>query len=152
MPKDYTMNAYYLSDEWAALRQIVVNKAKHVCAYCGLSDGWQADHVIPRHKGGPDHIDNLVACCARCNKLLGGKSFRSFDHKKQWLLKELAKKGKPSKNCKWDRNGERCNKAPMKGYGFCREHWKIIDEPRRRKAAEAIKTVERMNLLRKLKA
>lgn len=41
------------------------------CRYCGVSvdDGaaLHADHVIPRSKGGPTLIDNLVTACVDCN-------------------------------------------------------------------------------------
>lgn len=41
------------------------------CRYCGMSaeDGavLHADHVVPRSKGGPTTLDNLVAACMDCN-------------------------------------------------------------------------------------
>ena len=49
------------------------------CVYCGTpvyvkeKDGWiyddtaTIDHVIPKSKGGINHIDNTVLCCNRCN-------------------------------------------------------------------------------------
>jgi hypothetical protein len=40
------------------------------CVYCGATRDnakLQADHVIPKAKGGTDHIDNLVSACRECN-------------------------------------------------------------------------------------
>ena len=40
------------------------------CYYCNTTLGWfywQPDHVIPRSKGGPDAIWNLVLSCKPCN-------------------------------------------------------------------------------------
>jgi 5-methylcytosine-specific restriction endonuclease McrA len=48
----------------------VLNRDKHICAYCGEAAN-QVDHVIPRHLGGSDLPTNLVASCSRCNSLKG---------------------------------------------------------------------------------
>jgi len=37
------------------------------CAYCGKVGDLQWEHIIPRSRGGPDTIDNLVLACADCN-------------------------------------------------------------------------------------
>ena len=41
------------------------------CTYCGKGPGdgvkLHADHVIPKSKGGPDSLDNLVTSCQACN-------------------------------------------------------------------------------------
>ena len=45
-------------------------KSGGFCWYCGeeLPDkGWHADHFIPKRRGGPDDIDNMVPACAPCN-------------------------------------------------------------------------------------
>ena len=38
-----------------------------VCCYCGGSESLAVDHLIPRHKGGPDRGDNMVWACRACN-------------------------------------------------------------------------------------
>ena len=43
--------------------------------YCGITDGpFHVDHIVPRVKGGPDTLDNLVVACASCNLSKGSKS------------------------------------------------------------------------------
>ena len=37
------------------------------CAYCGSILNLQWEHIIPRSKGGPESIDNLVRACGSCN-------------------------------------------------------------------------------------
>ena len=37
------------------------------CAYCGSTDELQWEHIIPKSRGGPDTIDNLVRACRACN-------------------------------------------------------------------------------------
>ena len=55
------------------LRARVWDASNGVCAVCGkqlhpLRD-FQVDHIIPRCAGGSDDMDNLRACCYRCNRL-----------------------------------------------------------------------------------
>lgn len=58
---------------WEALRQAVLERDAYICAYCqGIAT--EADHVIPKAKGGTDQLDNLVASCRPCNTRKGSKS------------------------------------------------------------------------------
>jgi hypothetical protein len=41
------------------------------CAYCGSDQNLQWEHIVPRSRGGPDTIDNLVLSCATCNNQKG---------------------------------------------------------------------------------
>lgn len=34
----------------------------------------EPDHIIPYSKGGPDHIDNLVIICRKCNMSKGNRA------------------------------------------------------------------------------
>jgi hypothetical protein len=43
------------------------------CAYCGSSGPLQWEHVVPRSRGGPDTIDNMVRACAPCNLAKGAR-------------------------------------------------------------------------------
>ena len=56
----------------------------YTCQYC-FGPARQADHVIPRRKGGADSLDNLVASCVPCNYTAGGRKFLSFTEKRKWL-------------------------------------------------------------------
>lgn len=60
----------------------------------------EVDHVIPRARGGPDHIENTQVMCRTCNRRKGGKTGtpsdfetgtpheasprKVFEHSKQW--------------------------------------------------------------------
>ena len=37
------------------------------CAYCGVTEKLQWEHIIPRSRRGPDTIDNLALSCSKCN-------------------------------------------------------------------------------------
>ena len=39
-----------------------------LCAYCGASGSLQWEHIIPKSRGGPDTIDNMVVSCPKCNR------------------------------------------------------------------------------------
>ena len=52
-------------------RRNVMIRDGSCCQYCGArspSSGLTLDHVVPRSRGGASSWDNLVACCATCNR------------------------------------------------------------------------------------
>jgi 5-methylcytosine-specific restriction endonuclease McrA len=56
-----TRRAIFARDGWA-------------CQYCGSERGnLTIDHVIPRSKGGASSWDNIVTCCAPCNRRKGDR-------------------------------------------------------------------------------
>mgnify|MGYP000103036722 CR=1 FL=1 len=50
---------------------------KGICQYCGKKfpkSELSLDHVIPRSHGGKSTWDNIVCCCADCNRKKGGRT------------------------------------------------------------------------------
>lgn len=46
-----------------------------------LAEGYryvQVDHMVPRSKGGADHLDNLVLACTQCNQQKKARSYEEF--------------------------------------------------------------------------
>jgi 5-methylcytosine-specific restriction endonuclease McrA len=82
------MPSFYRTKKWYALRLKTLKRDHYICAYCG-DKATTADHVIPRGKGGSDTLDNLVAACVRCNKLVAGRMFPSLVKKKKWLTRAI---------------------------------------------------------------
>lgn len=78
---------YYYTAQWRKLRKIVLVRDNRTCQYCG-SSAYQADHIIPRGRGGLDVLANLVASCATCNRIGGGRLFKSFANKKKFILEK----------------------------------------------------------------
>jgi 5-methylcytosine-specific restriction endonuclease McrA len=63
-----------VSRDYKARRLVVLARDGYVCAYCG-QDADTVDHVISIVRGGdPLSLDNLVACCRRCNSSKGSRS------------------------------------------------------------------------------
>jgi 5-methylcytosine-specific restriction endonuclease McrA len=70
------------------------------CCYCGSADRIVIDHFIPRSKGGPHVLTNLVPACHRCNTSKRDHDptewyqSQSFYSLKRWrlILKVLGKK------------------------------------------------------------
>ena len=55
-------------------RRAVFARDRWVCQYCGQGRGnLTVDHVIPRSKGGGSGWDNIVTCCAPCNRRKGDR-------------------------------------------------------------------------------
>lgn len=73
-----------------------------ICAYCGcamtLELGLQTtctrEHVIPRSRGGPKTIFNVVAACYKCNKLKRDRDAEEF-------LRSLRDKPEFYPNARW---------------------------------------------------
>jgi len=50
-------------------RRAIFARDRWTCQYCGLERSTlTVDHVIPRSKGGTSAWDNIVTCCAPCNR------------------------------------------------------------------------------------
>jgi 5-methylcytosine-specific restriction endonuclease McrA len=62
-------------------RLIVLAAAQYTCFYCG-GEANQVDHVIPMAKDSSMQnaidMDNMVACCADCNRRKSSRSISSF--------------------------------------------------------------------------
>lgn len=54
---------------WSRLRRYVLTRDNFTCVYCGDKKGpFEADHVMPRSRGGLDTESNLVCACRSCNR------------------------------------------------------------------------------------
>jgi 5-methylcytosine-specific restriction endonuclease McrA len=54
---------------WEKLRVECLRRDKWTCQGCGRQGArLHAHHVIPRYRGGPDVLDNLIAVCTKCHK------------------------------------------------------------------------------------
>jgi len=55
-------------------RRAIFARDRWTCQYCGRERGkLTVDHVIPRSKGGSSAWDNIVTCCAPCNRRKGDR-------------------------------------------------------------------------------
>jgi 5-methylcytosine-specific restriction endonuclease McrA len=55
-------------------RRAIFARDGWTCQYCGSERGnLTIDHVIPRSKGGSSSWDNIVTCCAPCNRRKGDR-------------------------------------------------------------------------------
>jgi 5-methylcytosine-specific restriction endonuclease McrA len=54
-------------------RRAVFARDAWTCQYCGSRSNLTVDHVIPRSKGGGSSWDNIVTCCAPCNRRKGDR-------------------------------------------------------------------------------
>ena len=55
-------------------RRAVFARDRWTCQYCGHERGnLTVDHVVPRSKGGRSTWDNIVTCCAPCNRRKGDR-------------------------------------------------------------------------------
>lgn len=55
-------------------RRAVFARDRWECQYCGRNGSLTMDHVVPRSKGGATTWENVVTCCAGCNRRKGSRS------------------------------------------------------------------------------
>lgn len=55
-------------------RRAVFARDAWECQYCGRKGSLTMDHVVPRSKGGDTTWENVVTCCASCNRRKGDRS------------------------------------------------------------------------------
>lgn len=68
---------------WAKKRFQILNRDNFQCRYCWLkASDWvqlQVDHINPISKWGDNSVDNLVACCFKCNVWKGTLTIDEYD-------------------------------------------------------------------------
>lgn len=83
-----------------------------VCQYCGKKmplGKLTVDHVVPKSRGGQTCYENLVTCCAACNRRKGNKTLSEADM-------TLMKKPNPPRNGKLIRLPTRTAKASWRRF------------------------------------
>jgi 5-methylcytosine-specific restriction endonuclease McrA len=71
------------------VRQYLLEKFHHYCAYCGTSGvPLEVEHIVPTSRGGSNRISNLTIACHACNQAKGDRTAAEFGHAK---IHELAK-------------------------------------------------------------
>lgn len=64
----------YQSLQRKITRRAVFARDAWECQYCGRKGSLTMDHVIPRSRGGDTSWENVVTCCASCNRRKGDRS------------------------------------------------------------------------------
>ena len=85
------------------VREYVLQRDQRTCQYQQVCKGKKArrletDHIVPKSKGGPGRIDNLITSCRACNKAKSNKDLQEFlandperlKHIQQQLKKPMA--------------------------------------------------------------
>jgi 5-methylcytosine-specific restriction endonuclease McrA len=82
------------------LREYLLEKWQHTCAYCGAQDlPLQLEHIHPRANGGSNRVSNLCVACEACNRKKGTQDIRDFlAHQPALLEKILAHSSAPLKD------------------------------------------------------
>jgi 5-methylcytosine-specific restriction endonuclease McrA len=63
-----------LTRQYKKARLLVLSRDGYTCAYCG-QDADTVDHVQSIKSGGdPVSLENLIACCKKCNSAKGSRS------------------------------------------------------------------------------
>jgi 5-methylcytosine-specific restriction endonuclease McrA len=77
------------------LREYLLLKWVHACAYCGKQDTpLQIEHIVPKAKGGTNRVSNLCIACESCNQKKGTQDLAQFLKKKSALLNKIQAQAK----------------------------------------------------------
>ena len=63
------------------LREYLLEKAGHVCQYCGGASGdpvLEWEHMVPRSRGGSDRVKNAALACRACNRDKGSMTAEEY--------------------------------------------------------------------------
>ena len=61
------------------IREYVLQRDHRTCQYCGKRNRRLAvDHVVPKSRGGPYRVSNLITACRDCNQRKDSRSVREF--------------------------------------------------------------------------
>jgi 5-methylcytosine-specific restriction endonuclease McrA len=67
-----------LSRAYKKQRLIVLSRDGYTCYYCG-NDANTVDHIVAIKNGGdPISLENMIACCSKCNSSKGSRSQGAF--------------------------------------------------------------------------
>lgn len=70
-----------------SFRKRILDNWDFTCAYCG-AEAHTLDHVHPRSKGGFTSAENMVACCADCNRDKGSENWIIWFRSKEFWTPE----------------------------------------------------------------
>lgn len=66
----------------------LMNRHGRICWYCGDKftsfNEIEIDHIVPKERGGTNHINNLAIACLKCNRAKLDYNLEEFLH---WLRK-----------------------------------------------------------------
>ena len=68
-PEGYLFNLHTCSSAEAKRmwKDSIKGRWDYKCAYCGSEHNLSLDHIVPRSKGGSNHINNVLCACVSCN-------------------------------------------------------------------------------------
>lgn len=72
------------SVSWAVYR-----RDGYACRYCGKDDvPLTVDHLVRWEEGGPSTVENLVACCRKCNRVRGDMEYGDWLTSPEYLERQ----------------------------------------------------------------
>lgn len=63
------------------VREYLLEKWRHHCAYCGVTDvPLEVEHIVPKARGGSQRVSNLTIACKPCNRKKGNQTAAEFGY------------------------------------------------------------------------
>lgn len=63
------------------VKEYLLEKWRRKCAYCGKRNiPLEAEHIIPKSRGGTDRVSNLTLSCSKCNLKKGNRTAKEFGY------------------------------------------------------------------------
>jgi 5-methylcytosine-specific restriction endonuclease McrA len=80
----YFTDFYYASDEWAHLRQTILDRDGGMCVSCG-QPAVIVSQLRPMSMGGISEESNLVSSCSDCGRKSRGHAFNSAEERRELI-------------------------------------------------------------------
>jgi len=61
-----TASARGYGARWQRIAKVIIARDP-ICTLCGVRASTEADHIVPKARGGSDEMDNLRGTCRPCN-------------------------------------------------------------------------------------
>ena len=73
------------------MKEYLLLKWNHQCAYCGARDTpLEVEHIHPKSRGGSNRISNLTIACRNCNQKKSNQDIRDFLNAASNILRKVA--------------------------------------------------------------
>lgn len=100
-----TYQDFLASDEWAAIREVIVTRADARCEVCGAEEPLHVHHIVYSKQWGEEDHEELAALCERCHTQVHWLQDTVKLNRRESFLRLLETNAAPGAVAHWNRIG-----------------------------------------------